>query len=110
MQAPAGEPSPGDAALAEIARPVYQSINESLEAVALDEAGKEAFRIPISELVAKMSGQSGIKHLVLDGIITQRLLDASKEAGVGCIVGHRVAKLTNPGGIDLKTFNELGIS
>ena len=66
--------------------------------------------MPISELVAKMTGQSGIKHLVLDGIITQRLLDASKTAGVGCVIGHRIARLTNPGGIDLKTFNELGIS
>ena len=89
---------------------MYESINESLEAVALDDAGREVFKVPISELVAKMSGQSGIKHLVLDGIITQRLLDASKAAGVGCVIGHRIARLTNPGGIDLKTFNELGIS
>ena len=102
--------APEDAALAGIARPVYESINESLEAVALDDAGREVFRVPISELVAKMTGQSGIKHLVLDGIITQRLLDASKTAGVGCVIGHRIARLTNPGGIDLKTFNELGIS
>ena len=107
---PRQDAAPEDEALAGIARPVYESINESLEAVALDDAGREVFRVPISELVAKMSGQSGIKHLVLDGIITQRLLDASKTAGVGCVVGHRIARLTNPGGIDLKTFNELGIS
>ena len=107
---PEQQAAPEDAALAGIARPVYESINESLEAVALDDAGREVFRVPISELVAKMTGQSGIKHLVLDGIITQRLLDASKTAGVGCVIGHRIARLTNPGGIDLKTFNELGIS
>ena len=61
-------------------------------------------------MVPKISGQSGIKYLLLDGIITQRLFDAAKDAGIECIVGHRTAKLTHTDGVSLKTFRDLGIT
>ena len=85
-------------------------MNESLEALALDSDENEIFKIPISELVQKISDQSGIKYLILDGIITQRLFEAAKSAEVECIVGHRVAKLSHTDGVSLKTFRDLGIS
>ena len=69
----------------------------------------EIFKVPISELVSNLSTQSGIKYLVLDGIITQRLLEGAKNAGIECLIGHRVAKLSNPNGVILKTFSELGL-
>lgn len=101
---------PSDKPLAELANKVYPELNESLEAVAIDADQKELFKVPISEIVDKLSTQSGIKYLVLDGIITQRLLDGAKQAGIECVVGHRVAKLANPEGLKLKTFTELGIA
>ena len=70
----------------------------------------QLFKVPISELVEKLSTQSGIKYLILDGIITQRLLDGAKQSGIKCIIGHRIANLSNSDGITLKTFTELGIS
>ena len=70
----------------------------------------EIFKIPISELVPKISGQSGIKYLILDGIITQRLFDAAKSADVEHIIGHRIAKLSQTNGVSLKTFRDLGIA
>jgi DNA primase len=99
-----------DTSLAEICKPNYSDLNESLEAIALDSDANKVFKIPISELVPKISDQSGIKYLFLDGIITQRLFDAAKEAGVEYIVGHRTAKLTHTDGISLKTFRDLGIT
>ena len=54
--------------------------------------------------MGKLSGQSEIEYLILDGIITQRLLDAAKKAEIKYVIGHRVAKLTNDDGITLKTF------
>ena len=99
-----------DTSLAEICKPKYSDLNESLEAIALDSDANEVFKIPISELVPKISGQSGIKYLLLDGIITQRLFDAAKEAGIESIIGHRTAKLTHTDGISLKTFRDLGIT
>ena len=99
-----------DKPLADLANKVYPDLNETLEAIALDADQNEIFKVPISEVVDKLSSQSGIKYLVLDGIITQRLLEGAKQAGIDCLVGHRVAKLVNPNGITLKTFTELGIA
>ena len=101
---------PGDKSIAEIANKVYPDLNETLEAVALDDDKKEIFKVPISEVVDKLSSQSGIKYLILDGIITQRLLDGAKQAGIECVIGHRVAKLASHDGLTLKTFTELGIA
>lgn len=101
---------PDDKPLAELANKLYSDLNESLEAIAIDSNQKEIFKVPISEVVDKLSTQSGIKYLVLDGIITQRLLDGAKQAGVECVVGHRVAKLVSRDGLKLKTFAELGIA
>lgn len=110
-----GKPAPvlksaDDKPLAEIASRIFPNLNETLEAVALDEKEKEIFKVPISEVVSKLSTQSGIKYLLLDGIITQRLLDGAKNAGIECVVGHRVAKLTNSEGLNLKTFGDLGVA
>ena len=101
---------PNDSPIAELANKVYPDLNESLEALAIDADQKEIFKVPISEVVDKLSTQSGIKYLVLDGIITQRLLDGAKQAGIECVIGHRVAKLANHDGLKLKTFTELGIA
>ncbi|MCZ6583662.1 MAG: DNA primase DnaG [Thaumarchaeota archaeon] len=101
---------PGDKSVAEIANKVYPDLNETLEAVALDDDQKEIFKVPISEVVDKLTSQSGIKYLILDGIITQRLLDGAKQAGIECVIGHRVAKLASHDGLTLKTFTELGIA
>jgi hypothetical protein len=60
--------------------------------------------------VNKLPTQSGIKYLVLDGIITQRLLDSAKQAGIKYIIGHRIANLSNSDDVILKTFTELGIT
>jgi len=70
----------------------------------------QLFKVPISELVEKLSTQSGIKYLILDGIITQRLLDSAKQSGIECIIGHRIANVSKSDGVTLKTFTELGIT
>ena len=110
-----GKPTPAlksedDKPIAELATKVFPNLNETLEAVALDGDKNEIFKVPISEVVSKLSSQSGIKYLLLDGIITQRLLEGAKNAGVECVIGHRIAKLSNSEGMTLKTFGDLGVS
>ncbi len=102
--------SEDDKSLATIISKIYPDLNETLESVALDDKDNQLFKIPISELVNKLSTQTGVKCLILDGIITQRLLDNAKTSGIGCIVGHRAAKLSNLDSVKIKTFTELGIS
>ena len=99
-----------DKPIADMVAKIFPDLNETLEAIALDADQKEVFKVPISEVVSKLSTQSGIKYLLLDGIITQRLLEGAKNAGIECIVGHRVAKLTNSDGLTLKTFGDLGVT
>ena len=99
-----------DQPIADMASKIFPHLNETLEAVALDGDHNEVFKVPISEVVSKLSTQSGIKYLLLDGIITQRLLEGAKNAGIECVIGHRVAKLSNSDGMMLKTFGDLGIA
>ncbi|MCH8832796.1 MAG: DNA primase [Thaumarchaeota archaeon] len=108
--APATIRNEDDKPIADLASKIYPNLNETLEAIALDTDQKEIFKVPISELVTKLSSQSGIKYLILDGIITQRLLESAKNVGIECVIGHRVAKLTNTSGLTLKTFSELGLA
>ncbi len=91
------------------AKEVFGSINEALEAIALDSTMQERFKVPVSEVVHRLSTERDVKYLMLDGIITQRLLDAAKDAGVECIVGHRVADIKDTYGIKIATFNQLGL-
>ncbi len=110
-----GKPAPklkseDDKSVAEMAAKIFPNLNETLEAVGLDGNQKEVFKVPISEVVSKLSSQSGIKYLLLDGIITKRLLEGAKNAGVECVIGHRVVKLSNSDGMTLKTFADLGVS
>ncbi len=99
-----------DKSIADVASKIFPNLNETLEAVALDSDQNEIFKVPISEVVSKLSTQSGIKYLLLDGIITQRLIDSAKNVGIECVIGHRVAKLHNPDGITLKIFGDLGLT
>ena len=99
-----------DKPVAEMAAKIFSNLNETLEAIALDGDQNEIFKVPISEVVSKLSTQSGIKYLLLDGIITQRLLEGAKNAGVEYVIGHRIAKLANSDGMTLKTFGDLGVS
>ena len=108
--APATLKSEDDKPIADLASKIYPDLNETLEAVALDGDQKEIFKVPISEVVSKLSTQSGIKYLLLDGIITQRLLESARNAGIECVIGHRVAKLSDSNGLTLKTFGELGVA
>jgi len=110
LESPASLQNEDDNPIAEVCKTIYAQLNESLESIALDSDEKKVFKVPISELVQKISGQSGIKYLILDGIITQRLFDAAKNASVEYIIGHRVAKLSHTDGVSLKTFRELGIA
>ncbi len=99
-----------DKPIVELASKLYPNLNETLEAIALDSDQKEIFKVPISELVNKLSTQSGIKYLVIDGIITQRLLEGAKNAGIECVIGHRAVKLSAPSVLKVKTFSELGLA
>jgi len=91
-------------------REVYPQINETLEAVILDSSRKTLLKIPVSDVVKKLNSAEGAKMLVLDGIVTQRLVEAADKAGIEYIVGHRMSDLKKSTDIRVRTFGEMGIN
>ncbi len=108
-QQPPPPPKEEDKPLIELVTPIYSKLKDTLEAVALDANKNEVLHTPISELVGKLENQNDIKYIVLDGIITKRLLDGAQKAGVETLVGHRSAHIENAPNMRLRTFSELGI-
>ena len=91
-------------------RDVYPQINETLEAVILDGSMNKLLKVPVSEVIKKLDSAEGGKLLVIDGIVTQRLVDAADKAGIEYVVGHRTTDLKKPGDIRVRTFGDIGIN
>ena len=91
-------------------RDVYPQINETLEAVLMDGSMNTLLKVPVSEVIKRLNSAEGGKLLVIDGIVTQRLVDAADRAGIEYIVGHRMTDLKKPSDIRIRTFGDIGIS
>jgi DNA primase len=91
-------------------RDVYPRINETLEAVLLDGSMNTLLKVPVSEVIKRLDSAEGGKLLVIDGIVTQRLVDAADKVGIEYIVGHRMTDLKKPSDIRIRTFGDIGIS
>jgi DNA primase len=91
-------------------RDLYPQINETLEAVVLDGSMNTLLKVPVSEVIKRLNSAEGGKLLVVDGIVTQRLVDAADKAGIEYIVGHRVTDLKKPADIQIRTFGNIGVS
>ncbi len=89
---------------------IFPEINETLEAVIFDCSMKAMIKVPVSDIVKRISNSQGGKLLVLDGIITQRLIEAANKAGIQYIIGHRTSNIKKPiSEIRIKTFSDIGL-
>src|SRR5215211_5084209 len=93
-----------------IVREVYHQINETLEAIILDSSLKTLLKIPVSDVVKKLDSTEGAKLLVLDGIVTQRLVEAADKVGIEYIIGHRTGDIKKSTDIRIRTFGDMGIT
>jgi DNA primase len=87
----------------------YPQINETLEALILDNSKQVLLKVPVSEIIKRLDSLEGARYLVMDGIITQRLIDAAYKAGIEYVVGHRMAELKKSPEITVRTFEQIGI-
>jgi DNA primase len=117
MQSSSGERgSPGTTLLEDnteilsAVKAVYPQINETLEAIVLDGSMKILLKVPVSDVVKKLDRTEGAKMLVLDGIVTQRLVDAADKVGIEYIVGHRTGELKKSTEVRIRTFVDMGIN
>ena len=85
-----------------------QELKETLEAIIFDEQGNPKNRMPVSELADKLKESEGVRAVVFDGIITQRLLDIAEEKKIAVIVGDRISNVAKrPADIQILTFPEI---
>ncbi|MFH1663326.1 MAG: DNA primase DnaG [archaeon] len=73
--------------------PIMDSVKGKMEAVLMDEKGREIKRTKIRELIPELKTQKQVESIVLDGIITKRLLDEAKNHSVKYVVGVKKGKL-----------------
>jgi len=86
------------------------SLKGTLEAVLYDSQWNEIKRLPVRDLVRELEGleDSKVFAILMDGIITQRLLDLAASKGVKIIIGVRTGKITvRPPGVQFFTFQDL---
>lgn len=86
---------------------VVNDVNEKLEAVVLSE-NREVLRSPASEIYEKLSTVEKAETLIIDGVITQRLLDRAYRKGINMIVGARIGDITKkPTMLKLLEFKQI---
>ncbi|MEM3637786.1 MAG: DNA primase DnaG [Conexivisphaerales archaeon] len=100
-----------DSKIEEKIKDIYPTLKDTLEACIYDDNLKELGRIPVSELASSLEGFKGAKHIIFDGIVTQRLIDLASRNGVSTLVGFKVAdNITIPNGLTVTTFWSLGLN
>ncbi|MEM4809942.1 MAG: toprim domain-containing protein, partial [Desulfurococcaceae archaeon] len=88
-----------------------KAIYGTLESILYDNEWNQIKRIPVRDLVIELDSmdQGKVYAILIDGIITQRLIDSSKAKDVKILIGARIGKLSvKPSEITVLTFNEIG--
>ena len=86
------------------------SLKGTLESVVYDRNWNEVARIPVRDLVDKLISDE-VKEayaIVMDGVITQRLVDVASAKGVNVLVGARVGAISKrPTTLVVLTFDDI---
>lgn len=73
----------------------------------ISEANAIIAEMPVKDLAESLKGQKGsqgVKAVVFDGIVTQRLMDIANEMGVGTLVASKVGSISKyPNGLEVLT-------
>jgi DNA primase len=84
------------------------SLKGTLEAIMIDEKGKELLRTPVGKMYDKLKTLKKSHTIIFDGVITQRLIDIAGEKDVKLIIGDRVSNVVKrPVGIQLLTIADV---
>ena len=73
----------------------------TLKARLLDEKGEVIAEIPVREVWSKLKEVEGVHAIVMDGVVTQRLVDAASSKGVKVIVGVKKTEVKVPVGLEV---------
>ncbi|MCK5310148.1 MAG: DNA primase [Thermoplasmata archaeon] len=88
-------------------RDMFNEVAGKSKARLISEANAVIAEMPVKDLAESLKGQDGtqgIKAVVFDGIITQRLLDISSNMGIGTLVASKMGKVSKfPDGLEALT-------
>ncbi len=73
---------------------ILKELEGSLRARFLDESLKPVSEVPIRDIMKTLTDAHKVHAVVLDGIVTQRLLDLAEQKGTKYLVGIRAGNLT----------------
>jgi len=89
-------------------KPYAESVQNRLTSFIIGSDGKVLAEVPVIELVEKLKDMDGVHFIVMDGIVTQRLLDIAQSKQASMIVGERIGELERrPPGISIATLKEI---
>ncbi|MBN2153082.1 MAG: DNA primase [Candidatus Lokiarchaeota archaeon] len=89
-------------------RAASKDVLGTTKAVFYDEGINPVKEVPTSVIVDELQKEGGkIRHILFDGIISQRLLDASIQAGVETIVGTRIGNVAKVEGVKVISIDQL---
>ncbi len=78
------------------------------KAIFYDEGVNSVKEVPTSVIVDELQKEGGkVRHILFDGIISQRLLDASVQSGVKTIVGTRIGNVSKVEGVKVISIDQL---
>ncbi len=80
---------------------VLTDLRGTLKARLLDEKGEVLAEIPVREVWSKLKEIEGVHAIVMDGVVTQRLVDAASSKGVKVIVGVKKTDVKVPEGLEV---------
>jgi uncharacterized protein (DUF4213/DUF364 family) len=74
----------------------------------LDKGLKQLKETHVGEIANELQKQKNAQVLILDGVVTQRLIDIAEERGVELIIGVRIGNIVKkPAKMRIHTFDEL---
>ncbi|MHA1626536.1 MAG: DNA primase DnaG [Candidatus Asgardarchaeia archaeon] len=85
-----------------------KEVKDKSTAILLNSKGEVMKKVPVGELLEVLDGEDDVHCIVLDGIVTQRLLDVGESKGVKKVITAKIGKISKkPLDIEIKTFDEL---
>ncbi len=90
-------------------RGVLEDLNNTSKAKLLNEGGNVLKEVHVSKLADTLKeGSEGVKAVVLDGIITQRVLDLAVEKNITSVVGVKLGNIAKlPTNVEILTKDDL---
>ncbi|MFX0169153.1 MAG: DNA primase DnaG [Candidatus Hodarchaeota archaeon] len=106
---PSTVPKPRDLGIPDSVLEQARKIQQTMTAVILDEKFKPIKETHVGEIANEFQNLKKASTLLLDGVVTQRLIDIAEERGVGLIIGVRIGNIVKkPVKLRIHTFDELG--